>query len=171
MESLDQDRILRGFLGLIDATLRTNAFIDAESLAFKFLSEAVPDMPQPAPLFEIFVFARDISGVHLRGGRVARGGIRWSTRHEDYRTEVLGLMKAQMTKNVAIVPTGAKGGFVMRRFADPAGPSPDEIREGYQTFIRGLLDLTDNLIDGVAIHPEGVRCHDAGRPIPGGCRR
>jgi glutamate dehydrogenase len=164
VESLDQDRILRGFLGLIDATLRTNAFLDAESLAFKFLSEAVPDMPQPAPLFEIFVFARDVAGVHLRGGRVARGGIRWSTRHEDYRTEVLGLMKAQMTKNVVIVPTGAKGGFVMRSFADPAGPSPDEIRAGYQTFIRGLLDLTDNLVDGVAIHPDGIRCHDAGDP-------
>ena len=164
VESLNQDRILRGFLGLIDATLRTSAFVDTDSLAFKFLSEAVPDMPEPAPLFEIFVFARDVAGVHLRGGRVARGGIRWSTRREDYRTEVLALMKAQMTKNVVIVPTGAKGGFVLRRFADPGGPSVDEIRLGYETFIRGLLDLTDNLLDGAAIHPKGIRCHDTGDP-------
>ena len=164
VESLDQDSILRGFLGLIDATLRTNAFIDAGSLAFKFLSEAVPDVPEPHPLFEIFVFARDVGGIHLRGGRVARGGIRWSTRREDYRTEVLGLMKAQMTKNVVIVPTGAKGGFVMRRFADPGGPTPDEVRAGYETFVRGLLDLTDNLVDGVVRRPRGVRTHDAGDP-------
>jgi glutamate dehydrogenase len=162
--SLDEDRILRGFLGLIDATLRTSAYIETGSLAFKFLSEAVPDMPAPAPLFEIFVFARDVAGVHLRAGRVARGGIRWSTRREDYRTEVLGLMKAQKTKNVVIVPTGAKGGFVLRRFADQAGPTPDEIRGGYETFIRGLLDITDNLVDGVAVHPNGVRCHDIGDP-------
>ena len=164
VESLNQDRILRGFLGLIDATLRTSAFVDTDSLAFKFLSEAVPDMPEPAPLFEIFVFARDVAGVHLRGGRVARGGIRWSTRREDYRTEVLALMKAQMTKNVVIAPTGAKGGFVLRRFTDPGGPSVDEVRSGYETFIRGLLDLTDNLVDGAAVHPKGIRCHDAGDP-------
>ena len=164
VESLNQDRILRGFLGLIDATLRTSAFLESDSLAFKFLSDAVPDMPEPAPLFEIFVFARHVAGVHLRGGRVARGGIRWSTRREDYRTEVLGLMKAQMTKNVVIVPTGAKGGFVIRSLADPDGPSADEVRSGYETFIRGLLDLTDNLVDGVSVHPEGVRCHDAGDP-------
>ena len=164
VESLDQDRILRSFLGLIDATLRTSAYVETESLAFKFLSEAVPDMPQPAPLFEIFVHGRDVAGVHLRGGRVARGGIRWSTRREDYRTEVLGLMKAQMTKNVVIVPTGAKGGFVLRRIADGAGPTPDEIQAAYEIFIRGLLDLTDNLVDGVAVHPAGVRCHDAGDP-------
>ncbi len=163
VESLDHDRILRGFLGLIDATLRTSAFIDTESLAFKFLSEAVPDMPEPYPLFEIFVFARDVAGVHLRGGRVARGGIRWSTRREDYRTEVLGLMKAQMTKNVVIVPTGAKGGFVLRSPSDP-GPTPDEVRAGYRTFICGLLDLADNLVEGAIVHPEGVRCHDAGDP-------
>ena len=164
VEALDQDRILRGFLGLIDATLRTSAFVDTGSLAFKFLSEAVPDMPEPYPLFEIFVFARDVAGVHLRGGRIARGGIRWSLRPEDYRTEVLGLMKAQMTKNVVIVPTGAKGGFVMRRFADQAGPAPDEVRAGYGTFIRGLLDLTDNLVEGSPVHPQGVRCHDTGDP-------
>jgi glutamate dehydrogenase len=162
VESLDQDRILRGFLGLIDATLRTSAFIDTESLAFKFMSEAVPDMPEPYPLFEIFVFARDVAGVHLRGGRVARGGIRWSTRREDYRTEVLGLMKAQMTKNVVIVPTGAKGGFVLRNAG--ASPSPDEVRAGYVIFIRGLLDLTDNLVDGQVVQPQGVRCHDSGDP-------
>ena len=164
VESLDEDRILRGFLGLIDATLRTSAFIDTESLAFKFLSEAVPDMPQPFPMFEIFVFARAAAGVHLRAGRVARGGIRWSTRQEDYRTEVLGLMKAQKTKNVVIVPTGAKGGFVVREPADQAGASRDEIHDAYEIFIRGLLDITDNLVDGIAVHPRGVRCHDSGDP-------
>jgi glutamate dehydrogenase len=164
VQTLDEDRILRGFLGLIDATLRTSSYLETESLALKFLSEAVPAMPEPHPLFEIFVFARDVAGVHLRGGRVARGGIRWSGRREDYRTEVLGLMKAQMTKNVVIVPTGAKGGFVMRRFADKAGPTPEEVKAGYEIFIRGLLDLTDNLVDGTAVHPKGVRCHDAGDP-------
>ncbi|MGB5731370.1 MAG: NAD-glutamate dehydrogenase domain-containing protein [Acidimicrobiia bacterium] len=144
--SLDEDRILRGFLGLIDATVRTSAYLETPALAFKLRSRLVPAVPEPKPLYEIFVFAPDVAGVHLRGGLVARGGIRWSIRREDYRTEVLGLMKAQMTKNVVIVPTGAKGGFVLRRVADPsAGPTPDEVRNAYRTFIRALLDVTDNL--------------------------
>ncbi|MCP3858347.1 MAG: NAD-glutamate dehydrogenase, partial [Phycisphaeraceae bacterium] len=103
--------------------------------------------------------------VHLRGGPVARGGIRWSIRSEDYRTEVLGLMKAQMTKNVVIVPTGAKGGFVLRHVADPsAGPSPDEVRSAYRTFIGALLDVTDNLDGGRVVHPAGVRVLDGEDP-------
>lgn len=163
--SLDEDRILRAFLGLIDATVRTSAFLGTESLAFKFLSAKVPALPEPRPMYEIFVFAPDVAGVHLRGGPVARGGIRWSIRRQDYRTEVLGLMKAQMTKNVVIVPTGAKGGFVMRRVADPAaGPMFDEVRSGYQVFINALLDVTDNYEEGRVVHPDGVRTLDGEDP-------
>ncbi|NND02469.1 MAG: NAD-glutamate dehydrogenase, partial [Acidimicrobiia bacterium] len=158
--SLDEDRILRGFLGLIMATQRTSAYRNGiERLSFKFRSAAVPAMPKPAPLYEIFVYASDIEGIHLRGGSVARGGIRWSTRKEDYRREVLGLMKAQMTKNAVIVPTGSKGGFVLRQ-PPPEGPDMASVRDGYITFIRGLLDVTDNLVDGQVVHPEGIRVHD-----------
>ena len=135
MSSLDEDRILRAMLGLIQATVRTNAYRpDRGSLAFKFRSADVPGMPLPAPLFEIFVYHPDVEGIHLRGGRVARGGIRWSTRREDYRTEVLGLMKAQMTKNAVIVPTGSKGGFVLRR-------PPSDAREAGRGGARRLPDL------------------------------
>ncbi|NNF63204.1 MAG: NAD-glutamate dehydrogenase [Acidimicrobiia bacterium] len=162
--SLDEDRILRGFLGLIMATERTSAFCDNQDrLAFKFRSANVPGMPQPAPVFEIFVYANDVEGIHLRGGLVARGGIRWSTRKEDYRTEVLGLMKAQMTKNAVIVPTGSKGGFVLRHQPD-AAELMNAVRSGYVTFIRGLLDLTDNLVAGNVVHPERVRVHDGPDP-------
>ena len=104
------------------ATKRTNAYLPGtDSLSFKFLSSEVPAMPEPAPLFEIFVYCPDVEAIHLRGGKVARGGIRWSDRKEDYRTEVLGLMKAQMTKNAVIVPTGSKGGFVSARGRRPTG--------------------------------------------------
>jgi glutamate dehydrogenase len=163
--SLDEDRILRAFLGLIDATVRTSAFLSTGSLAFKFLSSKVPAAPEPRPMYEIFVFAPEVAGVHLRGGSVARGGIRWSNRRQDYRTEVLGLMKAQMTKNVVIVPTGAKGGFVMRRVANPAaGPTFDEVKSGYRIFINALLDVTDNYEDGNVVHPAGVRTLDGDDP-------
>ena len=120
-------------------------------------------MPEPVPLFEIYVYARDVEGVHLRGGMVARGGIRWSDRREDYRTEVLGLMKAQMTKNVVIVPTGAKGGFVLKQIGD-GPPTYDEVRAGYQTFIRGLLDVTDNRVGDAIVPPEAVTRHDGDDP-------
>ncbi len=163
--SLDEDRILRAFLGLINATVRTTAFIGNGAIAFKFLSDRVPDIPDPRPMYEIFVFAPAVAGVHLRGGPVARGGIRWSVRREDYRTEVLGLMKAQMTKNAVIVPTGAKGGFVIRTVADPStGPTFDEVKSGYRTFIRSLLDITDNLDGGNVVHPTGVRVLDGDDP-------
>ncbi len=163
--SLDEDRILRGFLGLILATERTNAYRDGpDRLAFKFKSDQVPDMPEPAPEHEIFVYAHDIEGIHLRGGPVARGGIRWSTRREDYRTEVLGLMKAQMTKNAVIVPTGAKGGFVLRQSPNDPAELPNAVREGYKTFIRALLDVTDNLVDGTVVHPDGIRVYDGPDP-------
>ncbi|MDJ0962064.1 MAG: NAD-glutamate dehydrogenase [Acidimicrobiia bacterium] len=165
VESLDEDRILRGFLHLILAMVRTNAYRPGcSSLSFKFRSADVPAMPAPAPLFEVFVYGMDVEGIHLRGGAVARGGIRWSTRREDYRTEVLGLMKAQMTKNAVIVPNGAKGGFVLRRPPTDPAELREAVHDAYQIYIRGLLDVTDNLVDGVVVHPSGVRVHDGEDP-------
>ena len=162
--SLEEDRILRGFYEMILATVRTNAYKpDRDCLSLKLWSPAVPDMPDPKPLFEIFVFAPHVEGIHLRGGPVARGGIRWSDRREDYRAEVLGLMKAQMTKNALIVPTGAKAGFVLRNVAEDAD-LPTAMRAGYRTFIRGLLDVTDNIVAGEVVAPPHVRRHDKADP-------
>ena len=162
--SLDQDRILRSYLHLIDAIVRTNAFLpDRTYLSLKIRSEAVPDMPKPVPLYEIFVYSTEMEGIHLRAGRVARGGIRWSDRMEDYRTEVLGLMKTQTTKNAVIIPTGSKGGFVVRR-AVPPEELRDEVRRQYVTLMRGLLDVTDNLVAGAVVHPKGVRVLDDADP-------
>ena len=118
-----------------------------------------PAIPQPPPLFEIYVYAPEVEGIHLRGGKIARGGLRWSDRM-DYRTEVFGLMRAQMTKNAVIVPDGAKGGFYLRRRPDDPAALKAEVERGYVTFISGLLDLTDNLVDGEVVHPEGVRVLD-----------
>jgi glutamate dehydrogenase len=163
--SLDQDRILRGFLQLIEATTRTNAYRPGRAaLSFKLRSPEVPDMPRPQPFAEVFVLGTDVEGVHLRAGPVARGGIRWSDRREDYRTEVLGLLKAQITKNSVIVPTGAKGGFVLRRPPSDPGEVREAVASAYTTFIRGLLDVTDNLVDGEVVHPKGVRVHDDDDP-------
>jgi glutamate dehydrogenase len=163
--SLDQDLILRSMLGLIDATVRTNVYQDVrDRLSFKIRSEDVPDMPQPYPLFEIYVHAPDVEGVHLRGAMVARGGLRWSSRLEDYRTEVLGLMKAQRTKNAVIVPGGAKGGFVLRRPPRPGETVADAVTRSYSTFVRGLLDVTDNLVGGEIRRPPQVRNHDDDDP-------
>ncbi|MDK1018840.1 MAG: NAD-glutamate dehydrogenase [Actinomycetota bacterium] len=165
VESLDEDRILRGFYGLIRATERSNVRVEGRSsLALKFRSENVPEMPDPKPLYEIFVYSGDVEGVHLRGGMVARGGLRWSDRREDYRTEVLGLMKAQMTKNAVIVPTGAKGGFVIKRPAEAGRPTRDEVKDGYEIFIRGLLDVTDNLVGGDVVPPRDVVRYDSDDP-------
>jgi glutamate dehydrogenase len=163
--SLDQDNILRSLLGTIEATVRTNAYVPGRtSLSMKLRSARVPEMPKPHPLFEIFVHSPHMEAIHLRGGMVARGGIRWSDRREDYRTEVLGLMKAQKVKNAVIVPDGSKGGFVLRR--TPATPDElkAEVSAQYVTFMRGMLDITDNLIDGTVVHPEHVRIHDADDP-------
>ena len=160
VESLDHDRILRNQLKLIDATLRTNAFCGGRSVtAFKLRSADVPAIPQPTPLFEIYVYSPAMEGIHLRGGRVARGGIRWSDR-QDYRTEVLGLMRAQMTKNAVIVPAGAKGGFYLK--TPPADPDErrQEVERQYVRYIEGLLQLTDDLVDGRVVHPGGVRVRD-----------
>jgi glutamate dehydrogenase len=162
--SLDQDRILRSYLHLIDAIVRTNAFRPGRDfLSFKIRSAAVPEMPRPVPLYEIFVHSTEMEGIHLRAGRVARGGIRWSDRMEDYRTEVLGLMKTQTTKNAVIVPTGSKGGFVVRRSVPP-DQLRDEVRRQYVTLMRGLLDVTDNLAAGEVVHPEDVRVLDEDDP-------
>ena len=163
--SLDQDNILRSLLGTVEAIVRTNAYLaDRPALSFKLRSARVPEMPKPYPLFEIFVYSPQMEGIHLRGGMVARGGIRWSDRKEDYRTEVLGLMKAQKVKNAIIVPDGSKGGFILKR----ATATPDELRAEvstqYVTLMRGLLDITDNRVDGEVVHPAGVRIHDAPDP-------
>ncbi|MEJ2579283.1 MAG: NAD-glutamate dehydrogenase, partial [Kineosporiaceae bacterium] len=156
--SLDHDRILRAFLGMVTASLRTNYFgtepgpdgapVPKPYIAIKFDPKAVPDLPQPRPVYEIFVYSPRVEGVHLRFGKVARGGLRWSDRREDFRTEILGLVKAQMVKNAVIVPTGAKGGFFCKQLPDPADRDA-WLAEGvasYRTFIRGLLDVTDNLV-------------------------
>jgi glutamate dehydrogenase len=165
--SLDDDRICRAFLTLIDATVRTNAFRWREEISVKLQPLAVGFLPEPRPEFEIFVCSPFVEGVHLRGGRIARGGLRWSDRPEDFRTEVLGLVKAQMVKNAVIVPTGAKGGFVIKSStADPA--DRDAVRaEGidrYQRFIRSLLDVTDNVVGDRIVHPPDVVIHDADDP-------
>ena len=166
--SLDEDRILRAYLNLVQATLRTNFYQpDAAGkpksyVSFKFDPGKIPDLPLPRPKFEIFVYSPRVEGVHLRMGYVARGGIRWSDRREDFRTEVLGLMKAQNVKNTLIVPVGAKGGFVPKRL--PTAGSREEIQAEvvscYQTFIRGLLDLTDNIVSGRIAPPPRVLRRD-----------
>ena len=163
--SLDQDNILRSLLGTIEATVRTNAYVPGRtSLSMKLRSARVPEMPKPHPLFEIFVHSPHMEAIHLRGGMVARGGIRWSDRREDYRTEVLGLMKAQKVKNAVIVPDGSKGGFILRRTPVTPDELKAEVSSQYMTFMRGMLDITDNLIDGTVVHPAHVRIHDADDP-------
>jgi glutamate dehydrogenase len=167
VENLDQDRILRSFLALVQATTRTNFFQGSKPyISFKLDPKQVPGLPEPRPMFEIWVYSPRVEGVHLRGGRVARGGLRWSDRREDFRTEVLGLMKAQMVKNVVIVPVGAKGGFVLKQ-PPPAGEREALMKEGvacYQTFLHGLLDITDNLVDGSVVPPKDVVRHDGDDP-------
>ena len=170
--NLDEDRILRQFLAMILATLRTNWFQrDKDGAAktytsFKFSPAKIPSLPQPLPMFEIFVYSPRFEGVHLRGGKVARGGLRWSDRMEDFRTEILGLVKAQIVKNAVIVPVGSKGGFVVK--CPPAeGGREALVAEGvacYRNFLRGLLDLTDNLVQGAVVPPADVVRHDEDDP-------
>jgi glutamate dehydrogenase len=173
--SLDDDRILRAYLAVIRATLRTNYYQSADGAAggppkswvsFKLDPHAIPELPLPRPKFEIFVYSPRVEGVHLRMAYVARGGLRWSDRREDFRTEVLGLMKAQNVKNTVIVPAGAKGGFYPKRL--PAGGSREDVmKEGiasYQTFIRGLLDVTDNIVDGKTVARPGLVRRDGDDP-------
>ena len=167
--SLDEDRILRSFLDITLATLRTNYYQstlegDAKPhLSFKLDPQSIPGLPLPRPRFEIFVYSPRTEGVHLRGGEVARGGIRWSDRREDFRTEILGLMKAQTVKNAVIVPVGAKGGFVVKRPPSGGGREAmqDEVVACYKTLIRGMLDVTDNIVgDEIVPPPDVVRYDD-----------
>lgn len=172
VSSLDDDRILRSIMGCIEATLRTSYFqtgadgAPAHTISFKFDSANVPDLPRPRPYREIFVCGPRVEGVHLRFGAVARGGLRWSDRREDFRTEVLGLVKAQMVKNTVIVPVGAKGGFYVKQ--PPASGEREAIMaEGiacYKMFIQGLLDITDNIVGGKIVAPADVVRHDQDDP-------
>lgn len=168
VSSLDEDRILRSFLSMIRATLRTNYYqrsgdgVPKPYLSLKFDPEAIPDLPLPKPQYEVFVYSPRLEGVHLRFGSVARGGLRWSDRREDFRTEILGLVKAQAVKNTVIVPAGAKGGFVCKRLPDP-GDREAFLAEGvasYKQFISGLLDITDNLVDNAVVPAKDVVRHD-----------
>ncbi len=170
--SLDEDRILRHFLAVNLAILRTNCYQlgmnhqNKDYLSFKLDPSRLRELPLPHPRFEIFVYSPRMEAIHLRGGLVARGGLRWSDRREDFRTEILGLMKAQMVKNALIVPVGAKGGFVTKHL--PTTGDRDEIQKEvihcYRTFIRGLLDITDNLVDGKVKSPPNVVRHDGDDP-------
>lgn len=169
IKSIDDDRILRLFNAVIGATLRTNAFAPAaeEALAFKIDSSKVPGLPKPLPWREVWVYSPRVEGVHLRAGPVARGGLRWSDRRDDFRTEILGLMKAQRVKNAVIVPTGAKGGFYPKALPDPTLDRDAWFAEGtecYRIFIRSLLSITDNIVAGKVVHPKGVAIHDGDDP-------
>ncbi len=171
--AINDDRLLRQYRALVGAMLRTNAFAPAGpngeelALAFKLDSASVPGLPRPVPWREIFVYSRRMEGIHLRAGPVARGGLRWSDRRDDFRTEVLGLMKAQRVKNAVIVPTGAKGGFYPKQLPDPSRDREGWLAEGkesYKLFIRTLLSITDNIVGGKVVHPRGVVIRDGEDP-------
>ena len=177
VSNLSEDRVLRQYLALIGATLRTNYWrtgVGASGnagprrsfLSLKFDSAKIPGLPDPRPMFEIFVYSPRFEGVHLRGGKVARGGLRWSDRPEDFRTEVLGLVKAQMVKNTVIVPVGSKGGFVLKK-APPSADREGYLKEGvdcYRDYLRGLLDITDNRVGDAIVPPPHVVRHDGDDP-------
>lgn len=171
--SLDEDRIIRRLLEVIQATIRTNYFQTTADgkpksyISFKFDPETISELPLPRPKYEIFVYSPRVEGVHLRAGKVARGGLRWSDRREDFRTEVLGLMKAQQVKNTVIVPEGAKGGFVVKTLQKPETSRDEYMKEVvscYSTFISGLLDITDNIIAGKVVPPNSVVRYDEDDP-------
>jgi len=172
VDNLNDDQILRRFLELVKATLRTNYFqLDANGekkdyFSFKLNPRAIAGIPLPRPMFEVFVYSARVEGVHLRGGKVARGGLRWSDRLEDYRTEVLGLVKAQQVKNAVIVPVGAKGGFVAKQLPTTGGREAFQAEgiASYQIFISALLDITDNLVGGEVVPPVDVVRHDEDDP-------
>ncbi|MBS3927418.1 MAG: NAD-glutamate dehydrogenase [Sphingomonadales bacterium] len=169
VSAINDDRLLRQYRALVEAMLRTNAFAPAgqDALAFKLDSALVPGLPKPLPWREIFVYSRRVEGIHLRSGSVARGGLRWSDRRDDFRTEVLGLMKAQRVKNAVIVPTGAKGGFYPKQLPDPARDRDGwlvEGKESYKLFIRTLLSITDNIAGGKVAHPANVVIRDGEDP-------
>ncbi|MBN8583420.1 MAG: NAD-glutamate dehydrogenase, partial [Anaerolineae bacterium] len=164
IKDITKDRVLRSLAELIQHTLRTNFYHSTISIALKLHSEKIEILPNPRPMYEIFLSAPDVEGIHLRGSRVARGGIRWSDRYEDYRSEVLGLMKTQKIKNALIVPGGAKGGFVVKNLpSDPAQIAP-AVESAYKTFVRSLLSVTDNRTASGVTHPEGLVIHDGEDP-------
>jgi glutamate dehydrogenase len=166
--AIDDDRMLRRFRAVVRSTLRTNAFSPAarEALAFKIDSSGIPGLPAPLPWREVWVYSPRVEGIHLRGGPIARGGLRWSDRRDDFRTEILGLMKAQVVKNAVIVPTGAKGGFYPKQL--PSASDRDawiaEGTESYRIFIRALLSVTDNIEGGKVVHPAKVKVRDGEDP-------
>jgi glutamate dehydrogenase len=169
--NVDEDRILAAFAGAVKATLRTNYFLTESDgslkpcISIKLDSTKLREAPLPRPKFEIFVYSPQVEGIHLRGGDIARGGIRWSDRREDFRTEVLGLMKAQIVKNTVIVPTGAKGGFFPKRLPDGDRDAIFKVAvDCYKTFICGLLDITDNVVGGTVVTPKGVVRRDGEDP-------
>ncbi|NOU02954.1 MAG: glutamate dehydrogenase [Novosphingobium sp.] len=169
VSAINDDRLLRQYRAVVEAMLRTNAFAPAaaEALAFKLDSALIPGLPKPLPWREIFVYSRRVEGIHLRAGPVARGGLRWSDRRDDFRTEVLGLMKAQRVKNAVIVPTGAKGGFYPKQLPDPRSDRDGwlvEGKESYKVFIRTLLSITDNIVGGKVVHPKAVTIRDGEDP-------
>ncbi len=169
VSAINDDRLLRQYRTVIDACLRTNAFAAAGklALAFKIDSAKMPGLPSPVPWREIFVYSRRVEGIHLRSGPVARGGLRWSDRRDDFRTEILGLMKAQRVKNAVIVPSGAKGGFYPKQLPDPATNRDGWAAEGqasYEIFIATLLSITDNIVENRVVHPHGVRILDGEDP-------
>ena len=177
VSAINDDRLLRQYRALVEAMLRTNAFAPAAdkapeiALAFKLDSSLVPGLPRPVPWREIFVYSRRVEGIHLRAGPIARGGLRWSDRRDDFRTEVLGLMKAQRVKNAVIVPTGAKGGFYPKQLPEIVRDRPEtrdawlhEGKESYKLFIRTLLSITDNIVGGKVIHPKAVVIRDGEDP-------
>lgn len=169
--SLDEDHTIRSILNLIKATMRTNYFqphekIWKEFISFKLFSPAILEMPLPSPMYEIFVYSPRFEGIHLRNTKISRGGIRWSDRREDYRSEILGLMKAQVVKNAIIIPSGAKGGFVLKTLSKQASPA-DALQEAifcYRAFIHGLIDITDNIQQTRELRPAQVICHDSFDP-------
>jgi len=164
VQEINEDRILRSIFNLIDSTIRTNFFLrcdeDEYFLSFKISAIGIIEMPFPRPLYETYVHSATMEGIHLRGGRVARGGIRWSDRPDDFRTEVLGLMKTQMTKNAVIVPVGSKGGFVVKTPFTTREEGAELSRQAYITLMRGLLDLVDNRVEGKVVHPQGIVVYD-----------
>jgi glutamate dehydrogenase len=169
VRGIDDDRILRLMRAVVAATLRTNAFAlnPSYALAFKIDSKQVPGLPAPVPYREIWVYSPRVEGIHLRGGPIARGGLRWSDRRDDFRTEILGLMKAQLVKNAVIVPTGAKGGFYPKHLPNPAIDRDGWLAEGtesYRIFIRSLLSITDNIVEDKVVHPADVVIHDGEDP-------
>jgi glutamate dehydrogenase len=169
IESLDHDLIYKSMLNLIEATVRSNYFQSDDNgtghISFKLDSKQIERLPKPSPRFEIYVYAARFEGIHLRGGLVARGGIRWSDRREDYRTEVLGLMKAQMVKNAVIVPAGSKGGFITKQIATvPANEVYGEVQACYSLYINALLEITDNRVGADIEQPVKTRVHDGPDP-------